>query len=324
MALISIRSLTKRYGTSVTALDGLTVDIEPGIVGLVGSNGAGKTTLIKILLGLIEPTSGSGDHLRPRRPNPRNGHPAARRLHAGARLPAAGYDRDGLGLAPRADLRPAPNGSEGADGRGPAPRRAVRGALPGDRRLLDRHEAAGQARAGARPRPPAAAPRRAHERPRPGRARRDAGARAPDRHGVRHGRDRRLAPPRRDRARVQLPRGHRGGRAAAVRAARLVHRGHRDPRGRGRRGCLGPREPARRARAVDRARRPDDPRGARRRPDVRHRPRLGRGPPAAAPPDRAAAPPPGGPLPRRPRRCGRGRARPVPRARRHDAPRHRP
>ena len=58
MALISIANLTKRYGSSVTALDGLSVDIEPGIVGLVGSNGAGKSTLLKILLGLIAPTSG--------------------------------------------------------------------------------------------------------------------------------------------------------------------------------------------------------------------------------------------------------------------------
>jgi ABC-2 type transport system ATP-binding protein len=58
VALISIRGLTKRYGTSVTALDALTVDIDTGIVGLVGSNGAGKSTLLKILLGLIEPTSG--------------------------------------------------------------------------------------------------------------------------------------------------------------------------------------------------------------------------------------------------------------------------
>jgi len=58
VALISIRALTKRYGTNVTALDALTVDIEPGIVGLVGSNGAGKSTLIKILLGLVPPTSG--------------------------------------------------------------------------------------------------------------------------------------------------------------------------------------------------------------------------------------------------------------------------
>jgi len=58
VALISVRALTKRYGTLVTALDALTVDVEPGIIGLVGSNGAGKSTLIKILLGLIEPTSG--------------------------------------------------------------------------------------------------------------------------------------------------------------------------------------------------------------------------------------------------------------------------
>jgi ABC-2 type transport system ATP-binding protein len=58
VALVSIRSLTKRYPGGVTALDGLTVDIEPGIVGLVGSNGAGKSTLLKILLGLIDATSG--------------------------------------------------------------------------------------------------------------------------------------------------------------------------------------------------------------------------------------------------------------------------
>jgi ABC-2 type transport system ATP-binding protein len=58
VALISIRSLTKQYPGGVTALDRLTVDIEPGIVGLVGSNGAGKSTLLKILLGLIGPTSG--------------------------------------------------------------------------------------------------------------------------------------------------------------------------------------------------------------------------------------------------------------------------
>ena len=42
----------------VVALDQLTLDIPPGIVGLVGANGAGKSTLIKILLGLLAPTSG--------------------------------------------------------------------------------------------------------------------------------------------------------------------------------------------------------------------------------------------------------------------------
>jgi ABC-2 type transport system ATP-binding protein len=59
VSLIATDGLTKRYGRDVTALDGLTVEIEPGIVGLVGSNGAGKSTLLKILLGLLEATSGS-------------------------------------------------------------------------------------------------------------------------------------------------------------------------------------------------------------------------------------------------------------------------
>jgi ABC-2 type transport system ATP-binding protein len=58
VALISLQSLTKRY-PGVTALDDLTLDIEPGIIGLVGSNGAGKSTLLKILLGLVDATSGS-------------------------------------------------------------------------------------------------------------------------------------------------------------------------------------------------------------------------------------------------------------------------
>jgi ABC-2 type transport system ATP-binding protein len=61
VALIALRGLTKRYPGGVTALDGLTVDIEPGIVGLVGSNGAGKSTLLKILLGLLDATSGSAE-----------------------------------------------------------------------------------------------------------------------------------------------------------------------------------------------------------------------------------------------------------------------
>src|SRR3954453_2751045 len=58
MSLISLHDLTRRYPRGVTALDGLTLDLEPGIIGLVGTNGAGKSTLIKILLGLLPPTSG--------------------------------------------------------------------------------------------------------------------------------------------------------------------------------------------------------------------------------------------------------------------------
>jgi ABC-2 type transport system ATP-binding protein len=60
MSLIASRALTKRFG-SVVALDDLDLEVEPGVIGLVGANGAGKSTLIKILLGLIEPTSGSAE-----------------------------------------------------------------------------------------------------------------------------------------------------------------------------------------------------------------------------------------------------------------------
>jgi len=59
MPLISLQGLTKRYPGGVVALDGLTLDLEPGIIGLVGANGAGKSTLLKILLGLLPPTSGT-------------------------------------------------------------------------------------------------------------------------------------------------------------------------------------------------------------------------------------------------------------------------
>ena len=62
MALFQTVALTKRY-SSVTALDGLTLEVEPGIIGLVGPNGAGKSTLIKILLGLVDATSGSAEVL---------------------------------------------------------------------------------------------------------------------------------------------------------------------------------------------------------------------------------------------------------------------
>jgi ABC-2 type transport system ATP-binding protein len=59
MPLVAIDALTKRYPGGVTALDGLSLDLEPGIIGLVGANGAGKSTLLRILLGLLPPTSGS-------------------------------------------------------------------------------------------------------------------------------------------------------------------------------------------------------------------------------------------------------------------------
>ncbi len=58
MPLIETHGLTKQY-PAVTALDALDIDVEPGVIGLVGANGAGKSTLIKILLGLLPATRGS-------------------------------------------------------------------------------------------------------------------------------------------------------------------------------------------------------------------------------------------------------------------------
>jgi ABC-2 type transport system ATP-binding protein len=55
---ISLRDLTKTYTRGVRALDGVSLDIRTGTHGLLGGNGAGKTTLMRILAGVIPPTSG--------------------------------------------------------------------------------------------------------------------------------------------------------------------------------------------------------------------------------------------------------------------------
>jgi ABC-2 type transport system ATP-binding protein len=59
-AAIEFDGITKTYGRT-TALDGLSLRVGQGeLVGLLGPNGAGKTTAIKLVLGLVRPTSGSG------------------------------------------------------------------------------------------------------------------------------------------------------------------------------------------------------------------------------------------------------------------------
>ena len=55
-------NVVKRYGR-VTALNGLTLAVEPGLVGLLGPNGAGKSTLISVLLGQTPATSGRAEVL---------------------------------------------------------------------------------------------------------------------------------------------------------------------------------------------------------------------------------------------------------------------
>ena len=57
--LISLSQITKNY-RDMRALNEIDVTIQPGVTGLLGPNGAGKSTLIKVVLGLIKITSGSG------------------------------------------------------------------------------------------------------------------------------------------------------------------------------------------------------------------------------------------------------------------------
>jgi ABC-2 type transport system ATP-binding protein len=56
---VAAEGLVKRYGRRL-AVDDLTLHVDPGeVVGLLGPNGAGKTTAVKMLLGLVRPSSGS-------------------------------------------------------------------------------------------------------------------------------------------------------------------------------------------------------------------------------------------------------------------------
>ena len=57
--ILETKNLTKNYG-STTGLSNLNLSLEGGkIIGLLGSNGSGKTTLIKMIAGILQPTSGT-------------------------------------------------------------------------------------------------------------------------------------------------------------------------------------------------------------------------------------------------------------------------
>jgi len=59
LTLIGIRNLVKRYGDKV-AVDDISLEVHAGqVFGFLGPNGAGKTTTIKMVVGLLQPTSGT-------------------------------------------------------------------------------------------------------------------------------------------------------------------------------------------------------------------------------------------------------------------------
>ena len=60
--MIEISSLTKTYrasGRAVNALNGIDLQVGTGMFGLLGPNGAGKTTLMRMLAGIVNPSSGN-------------------------------------------------------------------------------------------------------------------------------------------------------------------------------------------------------------------------------------------------------------------------
>ena len=59
-AVVTTHGLTKRYGTGIVAVNSLDLVVRRGeVYGFLGPNGAGKTTTLRMLLGLIQPTSGA-------------------------------------------------------------------------------------------------------------------------------------------------------------------------------------------------------------------------------------------------------------------------
>ena len=58
MSIIQVHNLTKKFG-DITAVDDLNLEVKEGeVLGFLGPNGAGKTTTIRMLAGIIAPTSG--------------------------------------------------------------------------------------------------------------------------------------------------------------------------------------------------------------------------------------------------------------------------
>jgi len=148
-SLIHLERLTKRYG-AITALDRVTAVVDGSIIGLLGPNGAGKSTLLKALLGLL-PYEGRARVLGLEAAS----QGAEIRDRVGYMPEQEAFWRDERGRAVHVRRRavglPRTEAMQRAHARCTTP--GSRRSATADRRLLDGHEAAREARPGPGPRP---------------------------------------------------------------------------------------------------------------------------------------------------------------------------
>ena len=163
--MIEVEELTKRYG-AFTAVDHVSFKVEPGMVtGFLGPNGAGKSTTMRMMVGLTPPSGGRTTILGvpyPKLNNP--GRQVGVLLDASAQH-AGRTGREVLKLGAMVMGLPESRVDEMLELVG---LNAGRGQAPG-RQLLARYAPAARHRARAARRPRGADPRRARQRPRPGR-----------------------------------------------------------------------------------------------------------------------------------------------------------
>ena len=225
MQLLSADQLSKRYPRGVLALDELTLELEPGLIGLVGANGAGKSTFIKIVLGLLGPTGGQAPCWGSIPLGAADRGAAAHRIPAGARLPPPDESAADF-ITHMARMSGLPQNS--ARERAAEMLRHV-GLYEARYRLMDGYSTGMKQRVKLAQAlvhdPAAAAPGRAHQRPGSGGTGRDAGAHPPHRGRVRHLRGGLLPSARGDRARVRPPRRHRRRAPRPLGPDRLLHAG---------------------------------------------------------------------------------------------------
>ncbi|HEX8787966.1 MAG TPA: ATP-binding cassette domain-containing protein, partial [Telluria sp.] len=56
--MLELQEVSKTFGKDIVAVDGISLRLEPGVVGLIGHNGAGKTTLMQMIATLARPGRG--------------------------------------------------------------------------------------------------------------------------------------------------------------------------------------------------------------------------------------------------------------------------